>query len=351
MAKKFFYNKVYNTKRTIINAIIIGVCIIGVIVCFIIVSNFEGESHSVKPGNLSIKNEVSVEVNEKFTNDIFFSKIENVDIEDIEVNFSLDYDISKVGKYDVTLIINEKNYSTVLNVIDTIMPELTLKNVEIEKNKTYSANDFVKSCSDNSKQDCNISFYKDGIDEEGKTIDYSKFTEKGTYQVKIAATDDSGNQTVKEATLTIGNSNNNNETGNGNTGTGNETTTPTTCKYGDNSYDKDNYLIAVDITTNKCAVSLDLYKNESMTKEINKLMDAETTSIKKDVEALNLTGTLALNRKVTAVINNSGSGIVGYELRMTVTITNKGKVETVAEYKVNSNGKRVFITNPYNLES
>ena len=67
--------------------------------------------------------------------------------------------------------------------------------------------------------------------------------------------------------------------------------------------------------------------------------------------ALNLTGTLALNRKVTAVINTSGSGIVGYELKMTVTITNNGKSETIAEYKVNNAGKRVFITNPYKLAS
>lgn len=349
MAKKFFYNKVYNTKRTIINAIIIGVCVIGVIICFILVSSFEGEDHSVKTGNVSIKSEVTVEVNEEFENDIFFIKIENFDIEDIKINYELDYDISKIGKYDVTIVINDKNYSTVLNVVDTTMPELTLKNLEIEKNKTYTANDFVTSCSDNSKKDCKISFYKEGIDEDGNSVDYSKFSTEGTYQVKIAAEDEAGNQTIKETTLKIGSGKTQTGNSNGNTGTG--TTTPTTCKYGDNKYDTNNYLIAVDITTNKCAVSLDLYKDESMTKEINKLMDSETTSIKKDVEALNLTGTLALNRKVTAVINTSGSGIVGYELLMTVTITNKGKSETVVEYKVNNNGKRVFITNPHKLAS
>ena len=344
MAKKFFYNKVYNTKRTIINAIIIGVCVIGVIICFIVVSSFEAEDHSAKTGNISIKNEVSVEVNEEFENDIFFSKIENFDIEDIQVNYELDYDISKVGKYNITIVIDNKEYKTILNVIDTKMPELTLKDLEISNNKIYTAKDFVENCIDNSKQECKISFYDKGIDEEGNSVDYSKYTEAGTYQIKIAAQDESGNQVVKDATLKIGNPKNENNPGNqgGNT-------TPTTCKYGDNKYDTNNYLIAVDITTNKCAVSLDLYKNEEMTKDINKLMDAETKSIKKDVEALNLTGTLALNRKVTAVINTSGNGIVGYELKMTITNTNKGKSETVVEYKLDSNGKRVFITNPHNL--
>ena len=73
MAKKFFYNRVYNTKKMIINAIIIGVCIIGIIVCFIIVSSFEGESHNNNQnGNLSIKNESTVEINEEFTKELFF---------------------------------------------------------------------------------------------------------------------------------------------------------------------------------------------------------------------------------------------------------------------------------------
>jgi len=122
-------------------------------------------------------------------------------------------------------------------------------------------------------------------------------------------------------------------------------------KYGNNTYDTNTYLLAANISTNGCAVSLDLYKSESMTKEINKIMDTETTKIKRDVEELNLTGTLALNRKVTAVTNTSGDGIVGYELRMIVTITNKNDTKTVVEYRINNEGKRVFINNPYKLNS
>lgn len=339
MAKKFFYNKVYNTKRMIINAIIIGVCIIGVIICFVLVSNFQGEDNSTK-GNVILKPEVTIEVNESFENDIFFSKIENFDVKDAEVNYSLDYDVSKVGKYDVKIIIDDESYNTVLNVVDTKIPELSLKNVEIENGKEYSVIDFVDNCTDNSKKECKISFLKDGKDIDGNTVDYSSFTKEGTYQVKIVAEDEAGNQAIKEAILKIGNPK-----------TENNNPVTNTCKYGDNNYDTNNYLVAVDITTNKCAVSLDLYKDESSTKGINKLMETETTSIKKDVEALNLTGMLALNRKVTAVINTSGNGIVGYELKMTVTITNNGKSETIVEYKVNSNGKRVFITNPYKLAS
>ncbi len=340
MAKKFFYNRVYNTKRTIINAIIIGVCVIGVIICFIITSNFQGESHETNNANLSIKTDVSVEVNEEFSEEIFFSKMENITLDDIEINYDLDYDISKIGEYDVNIIVNEKNYSSVLKVVDTTNPELVTKDVTIEKGTTYTANDFVESCSDNSKEDCIISFFT-GLDEDGNSVDYSNYKDEGTYIIRIKAEDASGNQTLKNATLTIGD---------GNTGT-NTPETPVSCKYGDNTYDNETYLLAINITANNCAISLDLYKDSETAADINKLMENETTRIMKDIAKLNLTGTKALDRKVTAVINTSGSGVVGYELKMTVNITNNGKTETVAEYRINEDGKRVFTQNPYKLES
>lgn len=341
MAKKFFYNRVYNTKRTIINIIIIGVCIIGVIVCFIITSNFEGENHNTPEGSLSIKKETTIEVNENYSNELFFSKIENVEIDDIKVTYPENFDVSKPGKYEVILEISGKNYESILNIVDTTKPILETKEVTISANETYKVSDFVKSCTDNSNKDCIIDFYTEGVNEDGMAIDYSKYKNSGTYAIKISAKDGSENQTVQETKLTI------TKSSSGET----PSSKPVLCKYGNNIYDTNNYLVAIDITTNKCAVSLDLYKDTSMTSEINKLMDSETTKIKKDVEALNLTGTLALNRKVTAVINTKGDGIVGYELRMTVSITNNDKTETVVDYKVDSNGKRVFITNPYKLTS
>ena len=340
MAKKFFYNRVYNTKRTIINIVIIGVCVIGIIICFILTSNFQGESKKTPGGELSIKKEATVEVNEKFANDIYFSKIENVDLSKIKINYPDNYDISKVGKYDVKIVIDGKSYDSSLNVVDTAKPELTLKELTIKPNATYSANDFVESCTDNSNTKCNITYYAEGVDEEGKAINYENYKKAGTYSIKISATDETGNQTVKETKLIIQNSNNTNP----------PVEEPNTkCKYGNGEYDSENYLIAIDITSNNCAVSLDLYKNTNTTKEIDQLMETETTRIKKDVESLNLAGTLALNRMISAVVNKTGDGIVGYELKITITITNNGESKKITEYKVDKDGKRVFIDNPYNL--
>jgi len=337
MAKKFFYNRVYNTRRTITNLVIIGVCIIGVIICFIITSNFEGENQNTPEGALSIKKESTIEVNENFTKEIFFSKIENVELDEIEVTYPDNFDSSIPGIYNIILKINNKNYESKLNIVDTTRPELIVKELTIEEGKSYGITDFIESCSDNSNKECKIEFYTEGIDEEGNKINYSTFKEKGVYSIKISAKDDSGNQTVQETKLTIGKSENN------------KPEAPVICKYGNNEYDKNNFLVAVDITSNKCAISLDLYKDSTMTNEINRLMDTESIKITKDVDNLKLKGTLALNRKITAVVNNSGDGIVGYELRMTVTSTINDKSEIIVDYKLDSNGKRVFIKNPYNL--
>ena len=339
MAKKFFYNRVYNTKRTIINTIIIGVCIIGIILCFIITSNFEGVSHKTPESSLSIKKDITIELNEEITKEMFFSKIENVNLDDIKIIYPETFNASVPGKYEVTLVIDEKDYKTNIIVVDTTKPTLALKNITITKGKKYTANDFVTSCTDNSNKTCNISFYTEGIDEDGNAIDYSKFSEVGTYSIKVSAKDESGNQTIKETQLIINKSSQEN----------NKPVT-TTCKYGNNVYDKTNYLVAVDISSNNCAVSLDLYNDASMTNEINKLMETESTRIKKDINKLNLSGKLTLNRKITAVINTVGDGIVGYELRLTVILTNNNKSDTIVDYKVDSDGKRVFLTNTYNIE-
>ncbi len=338
MAKRFFNERVHNSKRTIVNIVIIGVCVIGVIVCFIVTSNFQGENNNPKEGSLSLKEEAMVEVNEKYSVEIFFSKIDNVDLNKIKVTYPDNFDISKPGSYKVNLNINDSNYSSTLVVVDTKKPTLVVKEHTITEGNGYSVQDFVQVCSDNSKKDCKLEFYTDDVDDNNNKVDYSKYTNAGIYPIKVSASDESGNQTVLETKLTINKKD--------------ETPLPpvtTTCKYGNNEYDSNTYLLAVDVTTNKCAVSLDLYDDANNTKDVNKMMEAETTRLRKDVEKLKISGTLALNRKVIAVTNKDGSGIVGYEIRMTSTLSNNGKSEVIADYKLDKNGKRVFINNPKNL--
>ncbi len=347
MAQKFFYNHVYNTKRTITNIIIIGACIIGVIICFIITANFQGEDESFSEGELYLKKETTIEVNEDYTTEIFFSKIENVDLSKIKVSYPANFDKAKPGTYEITLNIDNKNYTTNLVIVDTTKPVLALKEYTITPNSSYTANDFVQNCTDNSKKSCQIEFYQNGVDEEGNSVDYSKYKEEGTYPIKISAKDEAGNEIIVETKLNIKK--------NAQTVTPEEPEDPTQpeqpvqCKYGDLEYDKELYpIVAVMVGSNGCAVSLNLYKDETTMAELNKLMDTETLKLQRDFSALNLEEVPALNRNVPVVVNKSGSGVVGYALQMIVTVVHNGE-EIITEYYVNSEGKRVFVQNPYNL--
>ena len=338
MAKKFFYNRVYNTRRTIINVIIIGVCVIGIVVCFIITSNFQGKDITTPEKSLNIKNEVIVEVNQDFSKDIFFSKIENVNLDEIQINYDNDYNIARPGRYNVTITVSGKNYNSSLVVVDTLKPELLTKDVTINEYEYYNANDFVSRCTDNSNENCIIAFYTEGLDEDGNSVNYSKYTKPGTYTIKIVAKDSSENINVQEAKLTIKSQ------------SATQPETPTTCKYGTDEYDKTDYLATVIVASNHCAISLDLYLNPTTMEEFNKVMDAETTRITKDIGALNLSGSLSLDRHIRTIINKKGLGVVGYELTMTVTITDHGESEKIVEYKLDNKGNRIYTVNKYNLK-
>lgn len=77
---------------------------------------------------------------------------------------------------------------------DKEAPILELKDVTIEKGRTYSMYDFLSSCEDNQSSDCDLTYIKEEM---------AHFTEIGTYDITIKATDESGNETMKTAKLTI----------------------------------------------------------------------------------------------------------------------------------------------------
>lgn len=335
MARKFFNERVYNSRRTIANIIIAGICIVGIVICFILTTDITKGSKNKKV--LNIKPEVTVEINENYTNDIFFSKAENVNTKNIKISYLDDFSISKVGSYPVLVTVNNMNYDSIINIVDTTAPVLNLKEVTIYEKESYSLTSFIDSCNDNSNEECILSFYE-GKNEEGNTINYNNYTKSGIYSIKIMAKDRSDNQIIKETKLTIKKKN--------------EETAPIQqiCKYGDDTYDMSSIIIANFVTNNGCAINPELYNNDDLLKDINNIMATETAKIKRDVNALNLTGDFSLNRSILAIPNIYETGMVGYELSMQVSVTKNNKTEVIAEYKLDSNGKRHFTINKYNLK-
>ncbi len=336
MAKKFFFEKVHNTKRTIIHLSIIGGCLIGIIICFIVVKTLTREKPKTK-SELNIKSDIKIGLNEEFTNDIFFSKIEGFDINDVIVTFPNNFSRAIPGEYEVTLTIGEGKYKTNLIVMDTNKPNLILREITINQGKDYSVNDFVVSCVDDSNEQCQIDYYTHGIDEDGNSISFDNFRTVGKYPIKITAKDSSGNETIVETTLNIVNAS-------GNTGP------VTKCKYGSNEYSRGLYTPALDISTGGCGITLNYNKAGS---EIEEIAERETQRLLKDLQKYNLVGDPYINRRITTIYNLTGDGIVGYELEFRYTIEYEEgfdkKEDVIAEYKIGLNGHRTFSINKYNI--
>ncbi|MDE6285309.1 MAG: hypothetical protein K2M17_06140, partial [Bacilli bacterium] len=323
MAKKFFNQKIPNTQKTVTQIIIVVVCIIGIIVCFCFASYFNNKPHN--EAVISLRDSVAIEVNSPLPDKTtFFSELANVEEDKIEISYEK-VNNSKVGEYEVTIKLYNKKYKSKLLVVDSISPVLTLKDVTINAGETYKAEDFIESCTDNSKEDCKVEFYTLAIDQEGNKIDYSNYQATGNYKIQIVASDTSNNTSVVDTTLTIGEG----------------TPINPVCQYGNNEYDTA-YILAVDITENGCAINEELHQDETVTAAVRAIMESETEKLKKEFSKLNGSGTITLNRNISAVRNKAGTGIVGYSLLMELAITKNGNTELAESYYLDLSGKRIF---------
>ena len=166
----------------------------------------ESSNIQTKEEKINIKENVEVEINSEVLNikDFF----ENSNFSDGEINYfendkkiKFDTKYNKIGSFKVVIKINDKNYETAINIVDTLAPTLKLKELTITLGDKFEINSFVESCTDNSKEDCILSY------KENK-----KYTNAGTYDVTIIAKDKSDNVAEETTKLIIKNKKNTNET-------------------------------------------------------------------------------------------------------------------------------------------
>lgn len=168
----------------------------------------EKESSNIQTNEekINIKENVEVEINSEVLNIKNF--FENSNFSDGEINYfesdkkiKFDTKYNKIGSFKVVIKINDKNYETTLNVVDKLAPTLKLKELTITLGDKFEINSFVESCTDNSEEDCILSY------KENK-----KYTKVGTYDVTIIAKDKSDNVVEETTKLTIKNKKTINET-------------------------------------------------------------------------------------------------------------------------------------------
>ena len=320
---KFFNQKVKKGKKSKTSSIsktvifaVIGVII--VIFAGVLLTVYAKNNH--KDVSVKLREKIAVEINNKDVNqDLFFEKLENVKEKDIKINYDKVV-FDKVGTYDVTITIYNKKYYSKIEIVDTESPVLETKSHKINVGESYKASDFVESCKDNSGKDCIIEFYDGALNQNGEKVDYRNFTKEGHYDLEIVASDEAGNKTSpQKATLIIGK---------------NDTYKPITCNYGNGEYDETNILAVND--------------NEEVLAPVNKIKDSEKEKLKKEFSKINLgVKNIYINTDITTVLNTAGKGVVGYTLKVTVSIKNNNKEEVIEEYYVNLNGGREYIINKY----
>lgn len=339
MARKFFNQKVKgSSNKSMVAYIIVGACILLVFVSVILIVVFSNSS-SNEEAVIKIRDVVTVEINSEVPDKtLFFAELQGVSEDDIDVSFA-DVDLTKIGEYDVEIEVYGEKYNSVLSVVDTESPVLRVKNYNIPVGGTYSATDFVDSCSDNSGEDCTIEFYKLGMNQDGNVIDYGSYTAEGSYSIQIVASDSSGNTTSPtNVTLTIGE--------------GGGTQGPTTCNFGNSEYDTSKYILGVNVTQNGCALDLNLYQNDDITKPAYDLANNDMEKMKKEINKLNISNVerFHFNRELSPVLNITGTGIVGYTIHQRITVEyTDGTTELVADYYINTDGGRVYSVNKYGL--
>ena len=197
----------------------------------------------------------------------------------------------------------------------------------------YLPTSFVDTCTDNSNKECIIEFYDLAMTQDGEKIDYSSYTNIGTYNIQIVAKDASGNKTTPiTATLTITNNPDADVPDSDIPDEPQGDDTPQVCKYGGDDYDYENHILATFVTENGCALDLNLYQDTKVQEPVEALRPIETEKLKKEFQKLGITDTVNVNFLKEAVINTEGKGIVGYSLQVEVSVITDGNSEVVEKY-------------------
>ena len=353
---KFFNGQVKRDRTSLIRYIIIGCGIFFIIFLFILIAAKSGKNKD--NAILEPKKTYTMEINSDWpeAKDLF-DKIENFDVNLITVEYN-NLDITELGEYEVTVKAENHGSAQVKVIVaDQTVPELILKDVEISQGYAYDIEDFVESCNDNSHSECILSYYDKATDVSGRLIDYSSFTEPGSYIIKIIAKDASDNETpIKEAKLTIL------EDGQGGGNGGNSDN----CYFGNLSVSNSrvSYPIAVVVGDQNanCALDRNLWDDPNIQEPVNKFYKEDYEALKKDTDEI-LRSNFPNGAKIVAypnfiaVLNDEIKGLVGYAIYVKVYIVANDydgtidKDENLAvSYYIRQDHTRQYDYNKYNIK-
>lgn len=141
---------------------------------------------------LHFKEQLTVEINEKFDPMSFIEQVDHGNIKDVTCQ-SKNVNIKKLGQYEITYTYKNRDYTKTVQVVDTKKPEFKgLDDLTISLNTIPDLNAGVE-VTDNSLEDIK---YK--VDDQ--KLDTSK---EGTYEVIYSAKDRSGNKVTAKRKIEV----------------------------------------------------------------------------------------------------------------------------------------------------
>ena len=249
-----------------------------------------------------------------------------------ETNF-VNNKYNAVGEYKVTINLNGKEYQSRIVVVDKDAPVFAVKEITITQGDSYTINDLVSSCSDNSGKECILNY---------QSQDYARLTIPGTYMIPIVASDLSGNTApVQNAKLTINA----------------KKTEPVkqTCSYGSTKYSS-THVLTYSLIKNNCPVDAKYAKTDTYISTPENMAKNDLEKLKKEINNKNISMKIYFQLNVVPILNNEKTGLVGYAAYINgyeVTYNSStGKEETgktVISYDLRSNGTRKYTVNELGL--
>lgn len=356
---KFFNGNVKTSKSTMIKVGIVAVCAVLIIVILIVINK-----PTQSKANIKLYDNLDLEINSEEPETLdFFQQFDNYDINKVTVTYPDDFSTKKVGTYTVVITIEDKDYTTEVNVYDDKAPDLVVNDYEIDEGERYYIEDFLESCSDNSGEECTVKYYEDSKDQDGNPIDYSSYTKPGNYLIKIVAEDDNGNVTEP---MSVNLKINGTTEPNPDPNIDPEPTPTQECKYGDLSYDEQLYTYPIAVIVgdeqNNCALNRDLWDNEEVQKPVIDLYKRDLEKLKTDFNKIYETkypdgAHTYIYQDFKAILNTDATGLVGYAVYVKLYATeanisiDKSNIENlIAEYYLKADGSREYIQNPYNID-
>jgi len=343
---KFFNGKVKKDRTTLIKYGAIAGGILLIIILIIIIAASKNKKDAV----LELKDTIDVEINGKMPEvKDYFNKFENFDEDKVEIE---EYSNTALGSFEITITAEDIGSENItVNIVDTTAPTLVLKDVIVPSGSTYSIENFIEKCEDNSEGECIAEFYTESVDQNGNPIDYSSYTKDDKYLIKIIAKDESGNITKpQDIYLTIGRD---------------VEVDLTNCLYGGLTVNEELYdypmAVIVGDQNSGCAINRDLWDSKNVQNPVNYVYTQDNNKLKKDLESI-LQEEYPNGAKIVAyphyiaILNEEVTGLVGYAIYVNVYIADANTTEKVdsdenlmVAYYLNSDMTREYDINKFNL--